>query len=110
MNGALPRIARIAIFLGVLATSFVIGLSVAGVVERLFESNHTGAFAALVGMAALSLFLGYKLERPMVWKDLFESKADELRWIGSNSPQVIGSAPPPISLGLALALLLRLLA
>jgi hypothetical protein len=110
MNEGLPRIARIAIFLGVLFPSFVIGLSVAGVVERLFESNHSAAFTALVGMAALSLVLGYKLERPLVWKRLFESEQDELRWIGSTSPQVVGSAPPPISLGLAIALLLRVLA
>lgn len=109
MDSLRSRLLNKALYLGVTFLVFWVGRALAEAVERSLASSPGLAFAALFGLAIACLLLGYGVEQPLLWKRRFEPKADEIRWIGSQHPQLVGAAPPPIALGLALGFLLTAL-
>jgi hypothetical protein len=109
MNQAPSRIVRTAIYLGVLCPFFALGIYVGNLLESHFQAHTGTTFFVIFSFVIASFFIGYAVEQPFLWKRFFDSKPDEIRWIGSRSSILIGTAPPPISAGLAIGILIKIL-
>ena len=64
------------------------------------------SFFIVLACAALVMWVGFVFEEPHIWERVPERTQKPPSWIGeSRSTLLIGFAPPPASLGLALGLL-----
>jgi hypothetical protein len=109
MNQEPSRVLRIAIYLGMLCPFFVLGIYVGDLLERYFQAQTSTTFFVIFSLVIASFFTGYAVEKPLLWKHFFDSEPDEIQWIGSRSSILIGTAPPPISLGLVIGMLIKIL-
>ena len=92
-----------------LSESFVVGGGTARFVQGAVDGPSTLVFGLLALLAVLGLVFGQTIEGPMLWKELFAPQSEDLRRIGGRSTRLVGAPPPPITLGIALSLLVVLL-
>lgn len=105
------HLVRVARYLGCASVSLYVGVLMSRSLVPLL-GGHTGfAFSTLIFSALAVLFVGSILEERALWRGSLSRSEDMPDRVGKPDSVLLGgAAPPPLSLGLALGLLSRLLA